>query len=30
MFDLDPIGAMFLLVAVLILIASAVYGRDDR
>ena len=30
MFDLDPIGAMFLIFAVLSLIAAAVYGRDDR
>ena len=30
MFDLDPIGAMFLIIAVLWLIAAVAYGRDDR
>jgi hypothetical protein len=30
MFDLDPIGAMFLILAVLFLIAAVAYGRDDR
>ena len=30
MFDLDPIGAMFLIIAVLCLIAAVLYGRDDR
>ena len=29
MFDLDPIGAMFL-IAVLWLIAAVTYGGDDR
>jgi hypothetical protein len=30
MFDLDPIGTIFLLIAVLWLIAAIAYGRDDR
>ena len=30
MFDLDPIGAIFLIIAVLWLIAAVAYGRDDR
>ncbi len=30
MFDLDPIGPMFLIFAVLSFIAAAVHGRDDR
>jgi hypothetical protein len=30
MFDLDPIGAMFLIIALLWLIAAVAYGRDDR
>ena len=30
MFDLDPIGAIFLIIAVLSLIAAIAYGRDDR
>jgi hypothetical protein len=30
MFDLDPIGAMFLIIAVLWLIAAVAYGRDNR
>jgi hypothetical protein len=29
MFDLDPIGAVFL-ITVLSLIAAVAYGRDDR
>jgi hypothetical protein len=30
MFDLDPIAAVFLIVAVLWLIAAVAYGRDHR
>jgi hypothetical protein len=30
MFDPDPIGAIFLIIAVLSLIAAVAYGRDDR
>ena len=30
MFDLDPIGAVFLMIAVMWLIAGVAYGRDDR
>ena len=30
MFDLDPIGTIFLIIAVLWLIAAIAYGRDDR
>lgn len=30
MFDLDPIGAVFLIIAVMWLIAAAASGRDDR
>jgi hypothetical protein len=30
MFDLDPIGAIFLIIAVSCLIAAVAYGRDDR
>ena len=30
MFDLDPIGAVFLIIAALWLIAAVAYGRDDR
>jgi len=30
MFDPDPIGTIFLLIAVLWLIAAIAYGRDDR
>ena len=30
MFDLDPIGATFLIIAVLSLIAAVAFGRDDR
>jgi hypothetical protein len=30
MFDLDPIGAMFLIIAVLWLIIAVAYGRNDR
>ena len=30
MFDVDPIGAMFLIIAVLWLIAAVAYGRNDR
>jgi hypothetical protein len=30
MFDLDPIAAMFIVIAVLFLIAAVAYGRDDR
>ena len=30
MFDLDPIGAIFLIIAVLWLIAAIAYWRDDR
>jgi hypothetical protein len=30
MFDLDPIATIFLLIAVLWLIAAVAYGRDDR
>jgi hypothetical protein len=30
MFDLDPIGAMFLIIAVFSLIAAIAFGRDDR
>jgi hypothetical protein len=30
MFNLDPIGAMFLILAGLFLVAAAAYGRDDR
>ena len=29
MFDLDPIGATFVIIAVLWLIAAVAYGRDD-
>jgi hypothetical protein len=30
MFDLDPVGTIFLIIAVLWLIAAIAYGRDDR
>jgi hypothetical protein len=30
MFDLDPIGTIFLIIAVLWLIAAIAYGRDDQ
>ena len=30
MFDLDPIGEVFLIIAVLWLIAAVAYGRHDR
>jgi hypothetical protein len=30
MFDLDPIGTTFLIIAVLWLIAAVAYGRSDR
>ena len=30
MFDLDPIAAMFLIIAALWLIAAVAYGRNDR
>ena len=30
MFDLDPIGTVFILIAVVWLIAAIAYGRDDR
>jgi len=30
MFDLDPIGVVFLMIAVMWLIAAVAYGRDDR
>ena len=30
MFDLDPIGTTFLIIAVLLLIAAIAYGRDDH
>jgi hypothetical protein len=30
MFELDPIGTIFLLIAVVWLIAAIAYGRDDR
>ena len=30
MFDLDPIGTTFLIIAVLWLIAAIAYGRDDH
>jgi len=30
MFDLDPIGAVFLKIAVMWLIAAVAYGRNDR
>jgi hypothetical protein len=30
MFDLDPVGTVFLIIAVLWLIAAIAYGRDDR
>jgi len=30
MFDLDPITAAFLIIAVLFVIAAVAYGRDDR
>ncbi len=30
MFDLDPIAAVFLIIAGLWLIAAVAYGRDDR
>jgi len=30
MFDLDPIGAVFLMIAVMWLIAAVAYGRNDR
>jgi len=30
MFDIDPVGAVFLIIAVIWLIASVIYGRDDR
>jgi len=29
MFDLDPIGVVFLMIAVMWLIAAVAYGRDD-
>jgi hypothetical protein len=29
-FDIDPIGATFLIIAVLWLVAAVAYGRDDR
>ena len=30
MFDLDPIGMTFLIIAALWLIVAIAYGRDDR
>jgi hypothetical protein len=30
MFDLDPVGTVFLIIAVSWLIAAIAYGRDDR
>jgi hypothetical protein len=30
MFNLDPIGTTFLIIAVLWLVAAVAYGRDDR
>jgi hypothetical protein len=30
MFDIDPLGAIFLIIAIVWLIASIAYGRDDR